>query len=114
MRHINIIPKTFCTMQVAWIRLDSIHSISHSGIKSPIKMMKARFYWTNMDKTIKELCAACTFCQQAKIYKHVKSPVETLQILSERFHTLHIHIVEPLPTTKSPNNPYIRAHIDIV
>ena len=45
---------------------DSLHAISHPGIKSSIKMIKARFYWPHMDKTIKELCASCTSCQQAK------------------------------------------------
>ena len=41
----------------------SIHSINHPGIKLSIKMIKARYYWPNMDKSIKEFCASCTACQ---------------------------------------------------
>lgn len=73
-------------------------------------MMKPRFYWPNMDKTIKGLCAACTSCQQVKIYKHTKSPVETLEIPSARFHMVHIVIVGPLFPAKSSNNPYISPY----
>ena len=60
-----------------------------------------------MDKTIKGLCASCTSCQQTKIYRHTKSPVQTLEIPSSRFHTVHIDIIGPLPPAKCSNNPYI-------
>ena len=63
-----------------------------------------------MDKSIKELCASCTVCQQAKVYKHTKSPIQMLEIPSTRFHTVHIDIVGPLPPEKSPNSSYISPY----
>ena len=49
-------------------------------------------------------------CQQAKVYKHTKSPIQTLEIPSARFHTVHIDIVRPLPPAKSPNSSYISPY----
>ena len=99
-------PRPFVPCTLRKSIFDSLHAISHPGIKSSIKMIKARFYWPHMDKTIKELCASCTSCQQANIYRHTKSPVQTLEIPSSRFHTVHIDKTGPLPPAKCSNNPY--------
>ena len=54
----------------------SIHSINHPGIKSSIKMINARYYWPNMDKSIKELCASCKGLQTYKItYTDVRNTI---------------------------------------
>ena len=78
-----------------------IHSISHPSIKWSIKMIKARYYWPNMDKIFKN------FAHHAN---KQKSLIQTLEIPSARFHTVHINIVGPLPLTKSLNNPYLSPY----
>ena len=45
----------------------------HIGIKSSIKMIKARYYWLNMDKTINGILNIKHIPPQAKVYKHTKS-----------------------------------------
>ena len=103
-------PRPFVPCKLRESIFYSIHSINHPGIKSSIKMIKAIYYWPNMDKSIKEFCTSCTACQQAKVYKHTKSPIQTLEISPARFHTVHIDILGPLPPAKSPNSSYIRPY----
>ena len=60
-----------------------------------------------MGKSVKEFGASCKAYQQAKVYKHTKSPIQTLEIPSARFHTVHIG---PLPPAKCPNSIYISPY----
>lgn len=64
----------------------------------------------NLDKDVKKWCEECTSCQQSKVTRHTKSPVNQFTLPSERFSTVHIDIVGPLPPTKIHgelfNNPY--------
>ena len=103
-------PRPFVPSKLRESIFYSIYSIIHPGIKSSIKMIKARYYWPNIDKSIKEFCASCTACQQAKVYKNTKSPIQTLEIPSARFNTVRIDIVRALPPAKSPNSSYISPY----
>ena len=89
-------PRPFVRSKLRGSIFISIHSISNPGIKSSIKMIKTRYYWPNMDKAIKEFCALCTSYLQVKVYMHTKSPIQTLEIPSVRFHIVHIDMVGPL------------------
>ena len=44
-------PRPFVPSKLRESIFYSIHSINHPGIKSSIKMIKARYYWPNMDKS---------------------------------------------------------------
>ena len=46
-------PRPFVPCTLRKSIFDSLHAISHPGIKSSIKMIKARFYWPHMDKPSK-------------------------------------------------------------
>ena len=52
---------------------DSLHQISHPGVESSLKLIKARYYWHNIDKDIRKWCRECTQCKQAKISRHTKA-----------------------------------------
>ena len=86
---------------------DSFHNLSHPGIKSSIKLLKSRFCWPDMDRSIRDWCRECMSCQQAKIHKHTHSPVTHFNLPSARFQTLHMDIVGPLPTVRNPTDPYV-------
>ena len=48
--------------------LDSFYNISHPGIKSikNQKLLKARYFWPDMDKSIRQWCTECMSCQKTK------------------------------------------------
>lgn len=73
------------------------HGISHPGVKSSVRLIKARYFWPNMDKDIRIWTRECQDCQQSKIHRHTKTEVHNFNLPSARFDTVHIDIVGPLP-----------------
>jgi cleavage and polyadenylation specificity factor subunit 1 len=99
-------PRPYVPLQSRHSIFNSLHDISHPGVKSSLKLIKSRYYWPDMDRNIREWCRECTSCQQAKINRHTKSPVHQFYIPSERFQTVHVDIVGPLPPTKQHGETY--------
>lgn len=56
-----------------------------------------------MDKTIKIFCE---LCQQSKINRHSKTPIQSLAIPAARFYTVYVNIVGPLLPAKNTKDPY--------
>lgn len=83
-----------------------MHNISHSGIKNTSKLVKERYFWKSMDKDVQEYVRHCLHCQRSKVHRHTQSPVDTISPSSDRFQTVHIDIVGPLPPAQDPNHIY--------
>ena len=97
---------------------ETYHNINHPSVKSTVKIIKARYFWPNMDKQLRQWAGECLQCQQSKVQRHTKSPVQHFDLPSSRFDTIHIDIVGPLPpvTTRHSNYPsherYLLTMID--
>lgn len=76
-------------------------SLAHPGTGASIKLIKSRYFWPNLDKTVKQFCVECVACQQSKVQRHTKSAVQEFDLPSARFQTVHIDIVGPLPLTRN-------------
>lgn len=99
-------PRPFVPVSIRKNIFSSLHDISHPGNKATIKLIKARYFWPYMDKSIKEWCAECIYCQRSKIHKHVHSPIQNFVLPSERFQSVHLDIVGPLPAVQNRNDSY--------
>ena len=98
-------PRPFVPSTLRRKIFDSLHCLSHPGVRASVKLIKNRFYWPNIDKDIREWCRLCESCQQSKIQKHTRSAIMSFDIPSERFNTVHIDIVGPLkPISNIDNN----------
>lgn len=75
----------------------SIHTLSHSGIRSTRKLITKRFIWPNINKDCQLWCRACQECLRSKIQRHTHSALMDFKVPSERFQHIHIDIVGPLP-----------------
>ena len=82
------------------------HNLSHPGCKTTLKLVKSRYFWPNMDRQIRDWTKSCESCQQSKIGRHTKADVLSFNLLSNRFETVHIDIVGPLPPVTPINNVY--------
>ena len=60
----------------------SLHDVTRPSIKSTLKLIKARYFWPDMDRQIRQMCQECSSCQQAKVHRHIKSPVHEFQLPS--------------------------------
>lgn len=79
---------------------ESIHKLSHPGVKSTIDLIKKRFIWPGINKDCKDWVKACLDCQKSKVHKHTKSPVGTYPLPKARFSHVHLDVVGPLPQSK--------------
>lgn len=100
------VPRPFVPSSLREDVILSLHNLSHPGVKGTSKLIKHRYFWPSMDATIKPLVTNCLQCQQAKIHRHTKSPIEPISAPTDRFETVHIDIVGPLPTASHPDTPY--------
>ena len=79
---------------------NSLHGLSHPGIRATTKLIAQRFVWPNMNKDIREWTRQCIPCQQHKVQRHTSSPSLTIPMPDARFNHLHIDIVGPLPSSR--------------
>jgi len=95
------VPQTQQTAVISYF-----HNLSHPGIQKSIQIIKQRYYWPSLDKDVKEYVKNCQNCQKAKVQLHTRSPIVPISAPSDRFTTVHIDIVGPLPLAKLPNVTY--------
>jgi len=88
---------------------DSVHNLHHPGSHNTYDLMHTRFIWPYMRKDVRTWCQECVPCQKNKITRHTKPPILSFPT-GNRFETLHLDIVGPLPMSQGKS--YILTMID--
>ena len=93
---------------------NSLHDLTHPSTKRSLKLIKERYTWSNIDRSIKQFCNECVFCQQAKITRHTKAALQPFPETTNRFSHIHLDLVGPLENANrnSVNYRYILTIID--
>ena len=84
-----------------------LHSMSHPGVKASTQLVCARYFWPCMKRDIKKMVNECLTCQQNKVHRHIKT--ETKHPIfphTDRFQTVHLDIIGPLPPSRISNSPF--------
>lgn len=76
---------------------DSLHSLSHPGVRATRKLVSSKYFWPQMNVDTGYWAKSCMGCQRSKVSRHIKSPFAKFDIPSGRFQHVHIDIVGPLP-----------------
>ena len=76
---------------------DSLHRLSHPGIRSTQRLISARFVWPCMQRDIRQWTRACHACQRTKTGRHTTAPLGTFPLPDARFQHIHLDLVGPLP-----------------
>lgn len=79
---------------------DSIHSLSHPGVRASVKLVGAKFVWPGLRKDVRRWAAACVACQRAKVHPHTRANLEPFPIPARRFDHVHVDLVGPLPPSQ--------------
>ena len=95
-------PRPYVPAQYRRQVFDALHSFSHSGIRSTLKLVTSRYVWPEMNSDVRRWARSCEQCQRNKIHRHNHTPLQTFQTPDARFDRIHIDIVGPLP----PSNGY--------
>ncbi|BHF60797.1 hypothetical protein SprV_0100376400 [Sparganum proliferum] len=77
----------------------TLHGLSHPGIRDSQKLLAERFVWPGMNKDVKAWARSCLSCQLNKVQRHNKSAPGTFLSPDARFSHLHLDVVGPLPPT---------------
>ncbi len=87
---------------LSWRRtvFDSLHGLSHPGIRATQKLITSRFVWPGINADIRRWTRSCIHCQRAKIQRHTTTPLSSFPIPDARFDVIHIDIVGPLPPSQ--------------
>lgn len=80
------------------LAFDSVHDLSHPGIKTSKQLIKQKFFWPDMDRDITHWARSCIQCQKVKTTRHTVSGLGEFD-RSDKFSHVHIDIVGPLSTS---------------
>ena len=85
-----------------WTRpvFDHIHNLSHASYRPTVEAVSRRFVWHGMKKDIRLWCKQCHACQSSKIQFHVKAPLHARPTPTDRFGSIHVDLVGPLPPSE--------------
>jgi cleavage and polyadenylation specificity factor subunit 1 len=78
---------------------NSLHSLSHPGIKATAKLVSQRFVWPAIQKDCRTWARACQPCQRSKVSRHTVTPAGNFTLPPARFLHVHIDLVGPLPSS---------------
>ena len=81
--------------------LDFFHGISHGGGKATLHLIRERFVWARMSSDCLAYVRSCPSCQASKIIRHVHSPLVQRPLPDDRFLSLHLDLVGPLPESET-------------
>ena len=82
---------------------DSLHALSHPGIRATQRLITSRFVWPGINSDVRRWARACMQCQRSKIHRHTTAPPGTFATPDARFDRVHIDLVGPLP----PSNGFV-------
>ena len=67
---------------------DSLHSLSHPGIRPTQRLLTARYVWPSINTDVRRWARPCPQCQLSKVHRHTVTPRSKV----------HRHTVTPLST----------------
>ena len=79
---------------------DAIHGLSYPSIRTTQKLLTDRYVWHGIWKQVGSWAKTCKPCQEAKIQRHTKAPLQTFDVPHRRFDHINIDLVGPLPSSQ--------------
>ena len=78
---------------------DSLHGLSHPGIRATQKLITQRYVWPAINKDCHRWAQHCVPCQRSKITRHGAAPIAEFGAAA-RFDHVHLDLVGPLPASR--------------
>ncbi|KAH9593578.1 hypothetical protein MS3_00001197 [Schistosoma haematobium] len=74
---------------------NTLHKLSHPGVRATIKLIAERFCWPGMNKDVREWARYCASCQKFMVIRHNKCPFGSFKSSDARFDHVHLDLVGP-------------------
>ena len=72
---------------------ESLHNLSHDGVRTTVRKIAERFVWPGMNKEISLWTRACPSCQRSKVHRHTQSAPGSFSLPDKRFEHIHIDLI---------------------
>ena len=95
-------PRPFVPLPFRRSIFNSLHNLSHPGIKATQRLITERYVWPKINRDVRQWTRTCLQCQRCKVQRHTCAPLSNFEIPTARFSHVHIDLVGPLP----PSNGY--------
>ena len=96
-------PRPCIPLKFRHMIFNSLHSLSHPGVKATQRLITASFVWPNINRDVKQWTRSCLQCQRSKVHRHTVSPLSTFATPDTLFNQIHVDIVGPLPPSRGYN-----------
>ena len=93
-------PRPYVPGQFRRAVFDTLHNLSHPGIRASQHLVTQRFFWPGMNRDVRQWSRSCLSCQRSKVHRHNTAPLGTFSTPDARFDHVHIDIVGPLPPSE--------------
>ena len=93
-------PRPYIPSPLRRVIFDNLHRLYHPGLKQTQLMIGERFIWPGMKKDVAQWARECVECQRAKVTRHNQATVQAIPNDVDKFSTVHIDLVGPLPPNK--------------
>lgn len=103
-------PRPFVPESFRRIIFNSLHQLSHPGIRATQKLITARYVWPGINSDVRQWSRTCSQCQRAKVQRHTIAPLIPFSTPDARFDRVHLDLVGPLPLCKGQS--YLLTCID--
>ena len=91
------VPRPFVPATPRQAVFDSLHSLSHPGIRATQRLITARYVWPHINSDVRTWTRSCLQCQRSKVQRHTITPLSTIATPDARFNQIHLDFVGPLP-----------------
>ena len=78
---------------------NSLHSLSHPGIRASTKYVSQRLVWPAFQNDCRIWDRDCQVCQRSKVSRHTVTPVGNFNLLTACFLHIYIDLIEPLSSS---------------
>lgn len=94
------VARPYVTASFRKAAFNSIHNLSHPGIKATTRLVVQKFVWPSIKRDCRIWARSCPQCQRSKVTRHVTSPLGSFPRPTARFEHVHIDLVGPLPISE--------------
>ena len=93
--------------------IDAVHQVGHKGMNATEKLVRARFYWPNMQRDVRTVIKNCAICERTKPRNFTKrAPILPLAIPEQRWEKIEIDFIVGLPASGPQGYTSIATIID--
>ena len=72
------LPRPFVPWPFRCSVLNSLHSLSHPGVKATVRLVTTRYLWPGMKADVRTWAQSCLLCQRSKVQRHTRAPYPPL------------------------------------